>query len=98
MPIYGSMYVRSAHINKAVNEEVVDLCRVISLRVSNWSFRFQCSRKGSLFYTKSMANFVSAACLQINMTHSYKKDDEPLLNLTEAMSSCSREKVHKRGN
>jgi hypothetical protein len=38
MPICGSMYVRSAHINKAVNEEVVDLCRVISLRVSNWSF------------------------------------------------------------
>jgi hypothetical protein len=40
-----------------------------------------------------MANFVGAACLQINMTRSYKKDYEPLLNLTEAMSSCSREKV-----
>jgi hypothetical protein len=31
-------YVRSAHNNKAVNEEVVDLCRVISLRVSYFSF------------------------------------------------------------
>jgi hypothetical protein len=29
----------------------------------------------------------------LNRTRSYKKDDEPLLNLTGAMSRCSRENV-----
>ncbi len=31
--------------------------------------------------------------LEVAKTCSYKKDDEPLLNLTGAMSRCSREKV-----
>ncbi len=33
------------------------------------------------------------AVLEAAWTCSYKKDDEPLLNLTGAMSRCSREKV-----